>query len=137
MRRVKFIRSLVVDEVTAFDEVEYHRAPPQCTMTSDGALLTGADHVTHRVIPVTHLCQNYRDRVARTDTYIAYSDEVCELLETPINTIIESNNRLQSDALELRYELGRFKRWRSAHTKSFWKRLMFVFKPSMQLGQYE
>lgn len=95
MKTVKLIEGLVTKDVPInVNDPAYHK---YYTLTSDGELL--AAEVKEYVVPVTYF--GYQ---GNPGIYIAYSQEVEDLLGIPIGILAEENKRLKVDLYEKRRE---------------------------------
>lgn len=121
MREVTFIRGLEVETVRAapLDGVRYYEMGELPTILPTEELLMTEQVVKERVVPV-HRLRGLRG--PRSDTYIAYSADVQELLELPF-TVMERQLKEQDVALlTLRSRLARLT------DATLWERLRFLFQ---------
>lgn len=127
VRKVKLIMGLIVEEVLAHsDRIEYfsnNSINANYSIASDGKILD-TKYITKSIIPIHKFCA-----IDKPTLYIAYSDEVEELLGNPIRTCIAETERarkrekdLACQAFDARNELNKYK------TMKFWSRLKFLFK---------
>tara|TARA_R100001143_G_C3360997_1_gene135681 strand:- start:13239 stop:13616 length:378 start_codon:yes stop_codon:yes gene_type:complete len=120
MKRVKFVRQLVVDDVRYVgDYVEYRciGTSPDITRVVKGdeeGFLLGVEQ--KELAPVHHLCDVHNG--TRRDLFIAYSKEVQELLGMPFDTL---SNELE-DAREAISALHS----RIGHA-TLWQRIKYLF----------
>lgn len=129
MRYVKFIKALVVDKVPCEnrDSIRYSVMQDIIPIVSDrNEVLLTNEVVQDMVVPVHHLCRNHKDyktgEIRRTNTFIAYSKEVQELLEMPFDVI---KSELEScRALCTMYQ-GRLSDVKHAN---LWTRIKYLFK---------
>lgn len=127
MREVNFIRGLVIEKVLCAprQDIEVHDMRGSLTpTTTDEALLTD-EAVTTTVVPVHRLSRSTREPVTgdvvRCDTFIAYSKEVQELIEIPIDAIAEALKLCENNLQHSRQQVDSFRRG------SFWSRLRYAF----------
>ena len=141
MKTVKFIKGLVIDEVALLEGEDLHQwqYPIQnmARISSDSALMT-EEKIDFRVVPIHHLRDSKRQldgSVKHSDTYIAYSDEVKDLLEMPFDVLqgcIDAerahSGRIESQLYKAESEnRGYDSRMREIDASSLWKRIKFVF----------
>lgn len=120
MKRVKFVRELVVDDVRYVGGyVEYRciGTSPDITRVlkndQEGFLL-GVEE--RRLAPVHHLCDVHDG--TRRDVFIAYSKEVQELLGMPFDTLTEELERTRRIISTLH---------RRIEHASLWTRIKYLF----------
>jgi hypothetical protein len=126
MRKATLITGLETQMVMMHhvDEgARYHVMPPMRPLiASDGAMSEPFEEmtVTEQVVPITHLCQP-----GKPDLYIAYSEEVEELIGMPFRTILREKNQAQAalqTALNTVHELRSMTAWQ--HIKEAWQKLV-------------
>ncbi len=125
-RRVKFIRDLVVEEVMAVSIVEYatYKPMPPVMFDSDTVALDLVEE--RRVVPINQICGPNQP-----DLYIAYSQEVEELLKVPIACITRQCEELEEQLSHTRDILSCTQAYVRRLKGSFWLRLRFLFDRRM------
>ncbi len=110
MRYVNFIKSLNVEKLPLTGtDIQYYSNNFTVVDDAGRPAFLHTLNTTREVVPV-HIISK-REYGKRTDTYIAYTKEVENLLGTPFKAIKEENDRL----------------YRYYESKSFWQRLKFLF----------
>ena len=87
MRRVKFIKELIIEEVLAGPYVEYYERSfdfSRCALIGDDEVIGPLDVATRHIVPVTQFCST-----GKPDLFIAYSKQVEELLGIPFRVILD------------------------------------------------
>ena len=120
MKRVKFIRELVIDEVPMVerDEIRYHVFDDLVPFSADAALI--AKDVEVRVVPVHRLSKMHNGETVTN--YIAYSKEVQELLEMPFDVMKKEREILDGHCTRITRELDSYR------DAKLWARIKFVFQ---------
>lgn len=106
MKRVKFIKSLNIEEHCLYDNDEYFQymvcKPLNFVDMEPAAFLETDDIIEHVVIPITDINQcvfsptpENPHKTVTTTTFIAHSKEVEDLLEMPFKFLHEQINGLQ------------------------------------------
>lgn len=133
MKYVNFVSGLVVEKVPHLgkDDMDYNTVSFPAQL-DDGTLLglsTGVQKYT-RTVPIFHMCG-----LGKADTYVAYSEEMEQLLGIPIRALVEERDmhkhqssryfyekRLEyAERLRLHARLRRLQEW------TVWQRIRFVF----------
>lgn len=95
MRRAKFIAGFVIHEVMATKDYRYvsRYSERPLAIASDGECLLSPEGFTvdERVVPITQFC-----RPGRPDLYVAYSEEVEDLLGIPIRCILREKDEARA-----------------------------------------
>ncbi len=140
MRKVKFIKSLNIEEVMSRDpnNIRYHEVRlDDWSMTLDRQLVNAK--TDKKIVPIHHIsegrryeCEDSPDgyRAEITDTYIAYSEEVEKLLEMPFKLINDENKELQLKVDRLNSELLEVRSRENRLRESLWLRVKFLFNGS-------
>ena len=114
MRKVTFIRGLLIEEIFAQDVVEYvDFAEPRKRV--GGVVLN--TKFEKKIIPVSE----FRFECGTKDLYIAYSEEVERILGIPIRLLIEGAKSAEATANRLRSKIEAIK------ALSRWQRFKSVF----------
>ena len=102
MRRVKFISGLKIEErpLLDTDEVKYGLYGDYMEAPTEDGMLDVGKAVTEMVVPVHRL--SCVTNGTRKDTYIAYSSEVQDFLETPFDALKEANEMLERQLSDAR-----------------------------------
>lgn len=136
MRVVKFIKSLNIEEVPAYcgDEVQYMRMTGTVQpIDHDEFADFGVTEKIHAA-PVHHFSRSFSggncfnpNKVERVDAFIAYSQEVQELLGMPFDALKEENERLSDRCSSLENaNASKASALHKIETLSFIGRLKFV-----------
>ena len=130
MTKAKFISRLVVEDVQVVsdrDYIEYYQHQPACPIKwSDTVMLLEHEQTVKRLVaPINHI-----SGTGRKDVFIAYSEEVEELLGIPIRAILKRVEVAESATKQER-DIARKALW-NLHlfeTMGFIDRLFFLFNP--------
>ena len=112
MKTAILITGLVKERVFRTDAAHYHQMSElRPFVATDGKMLVSPEMtVTEKVVPITQFC-----RPGRPDLYIAYSEEVEELLGVPIRVILKEKDEALAELFK----------WRSMtawqHIKAAWR----------------
>ena len=123
MREVIFISGFKKELIRAWDYVEYYQAPPLHTMAMDNSLLAidESTTITRKIAPVSHFVIG-----GRKDVYIAYSDEIEELIGIPINILQSQLENAQKNELRLSMKCGVLQKTENTiNSMSWWDRWLF------------
>ena len=115
MRQATLIIGLETRIVYCGQDVRYYTTGPldYPLMASDGEISTEKMTVPEKIVPITQFC-----RPGKPDVYIAYSEEVEELLGVPIRCILKENDAAIAQAAALRSMTA----WQ--HIKVAWRLIM-------------
>ena len=124
MRKAILVTGLKTTEVLCGREARYRVFEPLPLFATDGAMLhpTETIDVQERIVPVTEIWKN-----GNPILYVAYTHEVEELLQVPINCIIAEKRRCQERADSLQLKVNRlegmtpYQHIKSALSKFLWK----------------
>lgn len=119
MRQVKFIKSLNIEilPLTKYNEVEYHTYNPSHVMSEYDPYFLHTKDVTTQVVPVNQFTKENSEG-ERVETYIAYSEEVEELLNMPFKSISHQIEMISRTLDIVRYTVT---------NATFIKRLKYLF----------
>jgi len=113
MKTAIFIEDLIVKKVMATDYYEYHpHTVPEFTARCEDIILESFDETEafkRKIVPINRICSS-----TKPDLYIAYSEEVEELLGVPIRAILDKAEAIQQ------------KHSRVLHA-NLWHRVIWVF----------
>ena len=112
MKSATLITGLTKQRILRTDHARYYHVPElRPFIATDGEMFAPTEmEVTERVVPITHFC-----RPGHPDLYIAYSEEVEELLGVPIRVILKEKDAAISELHILRSLTA----WQ--HVKAAWK----------------
>lgn len=132
MRKVKFIKSLNVEDVILFSgqELKVHEFDLNCQQVGDDLFIKPTDFISDRIVPVHRIC--FADENEQKDVYIAYSKEVEELISVPFSALNEARKTAQTltaDALNQLDSLNRdyHKLQNKIKDASFLDRVKYLF----------
>jgi hypothetical protein len=123
-RKVLFIRDLVVEEVHIADvhEYAYYGRTTQPVLFGHDAVAVSEVVCDKKIVPFNQICQE-----GKPDLFIAYSEEVEELLGQPIRAIKAQADYAQKQATNAVARYHRNLRYLNDLKSSFWRRLNFLF----------
>lgn len=147
MRRVKFIRSLNIEERTLYDcedSIRYHRMDKLnwIELGPESAYLETEDTIESVIVPIIKLYNSFYDptpenpyNVVTKTKFIAYSEEVEEFLEMPfkalheqikgltctVNRLYDELNTSDNQLYATIYDLNKYTR------ANVWARIKYLF----------